>query len=288
MKLLQVRLKEIAAIQKVGFEIIEQDYMLSWLLSGISAHPVLSQILVFKGGTALKKCYFGDYRFSQDLDFTLIKNIEYENLNRYVQEACSITQNKLHEIGEKCEIICQEYQAISPHPQGQKAYVILTGLLWHRKPMIKLMIEITRDELVLNPAEIKNIIHTYGETIDTKIQVYCLEEIIQQIIKMHERGWGRSRARDFYDIWMIFNKYEKKLNLDLIRNNIDKKFAIKDIKFNSINDFFESKYIDEVIRTWNQWLGPFVKNLPEANYVLQDVKEKILPVIFTNNSKSIT
>jgi hypothetical protein len=115
-----------------------------------------------------------------------------------------------------------------------------------------------------------------------------LRAIIQQIIKMHERGWGRSRARDFYDIWMIFNKYEKKLNLDLIRNNIDKKFAIKDIKFNSINDFFESKYIDEVIRTWNQWLGPFVKNLPEANYVLQDVKEKILPVIFTNNSKSIT
>ncbi len=27
--------------------------------------------LVFKGGTALKRCYFGDYRFSEDLDFTL-------------------------------------------------------------------------------------------------------------------------------------------------------------------------------------------------------------------------
>ena len=26
---------------------------------------------MFKGGTALKRCYFGDYRFSEDLDFTL-------------------------------------------------------------------------------------------------------------------------------------------------------------------------------------------------------------------------
>jgi uncharacterized protein len=27
-------------------------------------------MLGFKGGTALKCCYFGDYRFSEDFDFT--------------------------------------------------------------------------------------------------------------------------------------------------------------------------------------------------------------------------
>jgi len=32
--------------------------------------PSLRETLVFKGGTALKKCYFGDYRFSEDLDFS--------------------------------------------------------------------------------------------------------------------------------------------------------------------------------------------------------------------------
>ena len=29
-----------------------------------------SDSLVFKGGTALKKCYFDNYRFSEDLDFS--------------------------------------------------------------------------------------------------------------------------------------------------------------------------------------------------------------------------
>jgi predicted nucleotidyltransferase component of viral defense system len=50
---------------------IEKDYILSWILFGISKHEHLSKTIVFKGGTVLKKVYFEDYRFSEDLDFTL-------------------------------------------------------------------------------------------------------------------------------------------------------------------------------------------------------------------------
>jgi predicted nucleotidyltransferase component of viral defense system len=32
----------------------------------------VTQNFIFKGGTCLKKCYFEDYRFSEDLDFTLL------------------------------------------------------------------------------------------------------------------------------------------------------------------------------------------------------------------------
>ena len=37
---------------------IEKDYILSWILWGISKHTDLSKSLVFKGGTVLKKVYF--------------------------------------------------------------------------------------------------------------------------------------------------------------------------------------------------------------------------------------
>ena len=57
---------------------IEKDYMLSWILFGISKHANLSNAIVFKGGTVLKKVYFEAYRFSEDLDFTLLNN-EWEN-----------------------------------------------------------------------------------------------------------------------------------------------------------------------------------------------------------------
>jgi len=51
--------------------IIEKDYVLGWLLAGISAHSELGANWAFKGGTYRKKCYFATYRFSEDLDFSL-------------------------------------------------------------------------------------------------------------------------------------------------------------------------------------------------------------------------
>jgi predicted nucleotidyltransferase component of viral defense system len=50
---------------------IEKDYVLSWLLFGIANSNELKQKWIFKGGTCLKKCYFEQYRFSEDLDFTI-------------------------------------------------------------------------------------------------------------------------------------------------------------------------------------------------------------------------
>jgi uncharacterized protein len=58
---------------------MEKDYILSWILKGIAQHEQLSKIIVFKGGTVLKKIYFEDYRFSEDLDFTLINNARLPN-----------------------------------------------------------------------------------------------------------------------------------------------------------------------------------------------------------------
>lgn len=56
--------------RRVTEAVLERDYCLAWFLVGLSRAP-LRTTLVFKGGTALKRCYFGDYRFSEDLDFTL-------------------------------------------------------------------------------------------------------------------------------------------------------------------------------------------------------------------------
>jgi predicted nucleotidyltransferase component of viral defense system len=52
--------------------VIEKDYVLGWVLAGIFNHKEIGGNWAFKGGTCLKKCYFETYRFSEDLDFTLI------------------------------------------------------------------------------------------------------------------------------------------------------------------------------------------------------------------------
>ncbi|HEY5342284.1 MAG TPA: nucleotidyl transferase AbiEii/AbiGii toxin family protein [Solirubrobacteraceae bacterium] len=52
--------------------VIEKDYVLGWVLAAIAAEPALAEHWIFKGGTCLRKCYYETYRFSEDLDFTVI------------------------------------------------------------------------------------------------------------------------------------------------------------------------------------------------------------------------
>jgi len=78
---------------------IEKDYVLSWILNGIAQHNDLSKVIVFKGGTVLKKFYFEDYRYSEDLDFTLNDdNITNEQILEWFAclpaVRCSCTQDK--------------------------------------------------------------------------------------------------------------------------------------------------------------------------------------------------
>ncbi|HLB42237.1 MAG: hypothetical protein A3F13_00880 [Gammaproteobacteria bacterium RIFCSPHIGHO2_12_FULL_40_19] len=72
MKPLRIKLQDECAFKKSRADLVEKDYALSYILAGIAKQQQLSHSLVFKGGTALKKIFFGDYRFSVDLDFSTL------------------------------------------------------------------------------------------------------------------------------------------------------------------------------------------------------------------------
>lgn len=89
----------VAARYKLKDTQVEKDYVLTWLLLAISRNETLSRILVFKGGTVLKKAYFEDYRFSEDLDFTLLDETvsnealirEFESVFTFVKRDANIS-----------------------------------------------------------------------------------------------------------------------------------------------------------------------------------------------------
>src|ERR1700722_8961523 len=70
--------------RRIPEAVLERDYCLAWFLIGLSRTP-LRQRLAFKGGTALKRCYFGDYRFSADLDFTLTGELPFDVLRKELE-----------------------------------------------------------------------------------------------------------------------------------------------------------------------------------------------------------
>src|SRR5437588_12914536 len=67
--------------RRIREDVLERDYCLAWFLAALSQSD-LKTVLGFKGGTALKRCYFAEYRFSEDLDFTLLEPIPLEEILR--------------------------------------------------------------------------------------------------------------------------------------------------------------------------------------------------------------
>lgn len=283
MKPLHTRLQEARKRLKIPWEVLERDYLLSWVLAGLARTDILRDTLVFKGGTCLKKCYFGDYRFSEDLDFSGVGDVpKGEAMEAAVRQACETAKKLLDEYA-PVEIACERYTEKEPHPGGQEAFSIRARFPWHRDLHTRVIIETAVDEKVLKPIERKRVIHEYGEPFDTIVATYALEEIVaeklrailQHMEKLESRGWGRSRARDYYDLWRVLRAYKDRLDFGGFGDFLRAKCALKNVSFTDEGDFFKENMLKHVEKTWEQWLGPLVPDLPPFQTVIGELRPEI-------------
>ena len=283
MRPLRTRLLEARERLRTPWEVLERDYLLSWLLAGIGTKPALRDTLVFKGGTALKKCYFGEYRFSEDLDFSGLEGVPLgDEMERSMKEACETAVQLLDEYA-PVEITCKRYTERQPHPSGQEAFTIRARFPWHSGPQTRVMIEVTVDEKILWPPEKRQVIHEYGEPLKAAVQVYPLEEIVaeklrallQQVDMLERRGWSRSRARDYYDLWRVLGTYGDRMDMLNFGLLLREKCAVRGVAFAGPEDFFHDGILAYVKETWEQWLGPLVPGLPPFDSVVGGLRPQV-------------
>lgn len=279
MKPLRLKIQEQIQLKSVPQTVIEKDYALSYLLAGISKHSRLSDSLIFKGGTALKKIYFGDYRFSEDLDFSAIKAPKGQDLEQAFEESALISKELLNQYG-PFEINLKRNPELEPHPNGQEAFNFYVKFPWHPTPLCRVKVEITHDEPVILPAIRKPILHDYEETLETQVNCYAIEEIIAEklraLLQTHQklmlRGWNRPRARDYYDLWCLFNKYHSHINKAATLQTLDKKCLHRKVAYQSIDDFFTLELLREAQTHWQETLRVLVQNLPSCQQVLDETR----------------
>ncbi|MEW6073603.1 MAG: nucleotidyl transferase AbiEii/AbiGii toxin family protein [Planctomycetota bacterium] len=283
MKPLRTRLQEARQRLRVPWEILERDYLLSWVLAGIGQVDSLRETLVLKGGTALRKCYFGDYRFSEDLDYSGREGVPRgDEMERAVQAACTAAM-KLVDVYAPVEISCERYTEKEPHPGGQEAFTIRARLPWHRQPQTRIMIEAAVDERILKPVSMRRILYEYGEPLDAEVHVYALEElvaeklraILQHIEMLESRGWSRSRARDYYDLWRVLGAYKDRMEISDFAEFLREKCAVRGVAFSGSEDFFPDRMLTYIGGTWEQWLGPLVPALPPFETVIRELRPPV-------------
>src|SRR2546421_4228142 len=130
-------------------EVVEKDYVLGWLLCGIASCEETRSYWIFKGGTCIKKTYFETYRFSEDLDFSLLPQAT------YTEEAIQQSLETVARFTAELSGLDLPLNQIVLHPrhnkQGQPTF---QGRLYYRGPLgaagyARVIFDITQQERII-------------------------------------------------------------------------------------------------------------------------------------------
>jgi predicted nucleotidyltransferase component of viral defense system len=252
--------------KRIPETVIEKDYCLTWFLIGL-ANSSLKDKLVFKGGTCLRRCYFKDYRFSEDLDFTLIHKIS-------LSELLSVIKKEIAPFITKKTGITFDVNKIEEDSQNtHQFYLNYVGPLPSTSNPKTVKVDITfKETLVTSPIK-KTILKSYNEYSDFEeeyeILAYTVDEIVtEKICALIDPK--RSEPRDLYDIWHLFN--EQSLNDDFLPSYVIKKLESKGEIFDERRNNLTGKE-SKIKKTWEQRLSHQVANLPEFEGVFRDVSK---------------
>ena len=185
-----------AGRRRIPESVLERDYCLAWLLSALAASDLRST-LAFKGGTALKCCYFGDYRSSENLDFTLLEPTPFEDL-RLGLEPVYAGVREASGIG--FEFDREDRRS---HADSHTFYLRYVGPL---PAGGSVKVDITIREQSVFPLEARPVLRAYEEFADLPagriVQAYSLAEIgAEKVLALADRA--RNEPRDLYDLWYL-------------------------------------------------------------------------------------
>jgi predicted nucleotidyltransferase component of viral defense system len=242
---------------------IEKDYILSWILFGISKHEQLSKVLVFKGGTVLKKIYFKDYRFSEDLDFTLLNNErENETIFEWFKEIFDF-------IKEEANIPFEIITGNEHEDGGINFYISYIGPLGGQGNNKKVKVDISRSEQMVFEPVLKSISIDYSDLEEHQLLCYPLEEVL---VEKMRSVMQRMQARDFYDIWYLLEIH--KMDIDFYTSEFKTKCEKKDLQAAD----FQKKLTERLPQYKGRWqtsLKEQIKDLPNFEQVEREVQRHI-------------
>lgn len=244
-------------------QVVEKDYVLGWILWAIYNNQQLSEIWIFKGGTCLKKAYFETYRFSEDLDFTVL-NADGQNesfLRRVFSEIASSVYDRcgIELPSESFYLNCFKNDRGDQQAEVRVGY---RGPLGQRGDLPRLKLDLLAGEPVVAEPQKRLIHHPYADCPESGIYslCYCYEEVFAE----KTRALGeRARPRDLYDVISMYRNQDLTPDLKILRSILKQKCRHKGIEVPTFEGIDAHPKKQELISEWANMLAHQLPRLPD-------------------------
>lgn len=270
--------------QGVPPDTIDKDWVLGNFLKVLFSREWAKQNLVFKGGTCLKKCYFQNYRFSEDIDLTVV-NQEFIFTKEHLTEVCGELESKFDIPNRIMKLDKVEYNDLHV---GWDAEICYWGAnhnpndtpVFRNVCHTKIILEIRSFEKIIFPIEYKMLLDPYliNTTHQVSIPCYSIEEILSEKLRAILQR-NRGEARDFFDIWYISEYYTAAIDWEKVKMGFLQKCEFKNILFIHPDDFFEEKRLMQVAITWEKRLAHQMRLEITMDHVINELR-KFIPTLF--------
>ena len=258
---------------------IDKDWVQSHILNAIYDTSFGKDLLVFKGGTCLRKCWIENYRFSEDLDFTLLdptREPSIEWINSVFQKANYTSAAQFH-------LESLRNQIWKNIPQGYLLEIKFWGAdhhpnqrpLPHTRWQTMIHIDINHTEPLLDIPVSKTIIHPYSDAtlICNKVRSYSLVEILAEKIRSLQQ---RNRPRDIYDVEML-RKLASPSELKVLKELFVQKCLNKSLEYKDPKLFVNPEKQRINAKHWERGLKHQISQdkLPDFNSLYRSLSEFI-------------
>lgn len=249
------KIRVLASKENVPIGTIEKDYAVTSVLSLIAQLSKLDK-MVFKGGTAIKKVHFKDFRFSEDLDFTCSEDIS--------EDILTLLEAKKHELDFSVTDIKKETTV----GNSKKFIVKYNG--FNNYPN-NVRIDLSLRESVQNKTRDLKVLHNYEELPSFSVPSMTIEEIMAEKVRAVIYSGA---PRHLYDLNYLFGK-QISLNPHLVQTKI----SLYGDKF-SLEKFNESMI--EMKKEWVRDLKPLLpQNPPSFDSVSTEVLKRVSEIMKT-------
>ncbi len=233
--------------------VIEKDYMLGWLLAGIANHGALSRTWVFKGGTCLRKCYYETFRFSEDLDFTIVDGgpEEPDDLTQIFEEIAEWVREEsgIELVVDEKSFRRRKNRRDHPTTQGRVAYRGPNG----QSSLPKVKLDLTSDEILVERPVIRPVGHPYSDSLSTRgVLSYSITELFGEKLRALAE---RCRPRDLYDVVHMHRHPDLIGQSGAVRRVLERKCAHAGIGVPTVETIQASPLRAEIESEWENMLG---------------------------------